>query len=84
MAVAILIHVIEETWSKGWNLRYWLTSLETACVEIHESGFVIERLVEPRPNEEAAEVNPETYERLLREPDFITFRLLPIVDRVPY
>jgi ubiquinone/menaquinone biosynthesis C-methylase UbiE len=39
--------VIEETWSKGWHLRYWLTPLETTCTEIYEAGFVIERLVEP-------------------------------------
>lgn len=69
--------VIEETWSKGWHLKYWLTSLEDTCAEIHAAGFVIERLVEPRPTKEVADVNREEYERLRTEPGFIAFRLLP-------
>jgi SAM-dependent methyltransferase len=69
--------VIEETWSKGWRLRYWLTPLESTCAEISAAGFVIERLVEPRPVGEAAQINPEEYARLHREPGFIAFRLLP-------
>lgn len=69
--------VIEETWSKGWRLRYWLTPLEATCAEIHEAGFVIERLVEPRPVSDAARIDAETYARLQREPGFIAFRLLP-------
>jgi SAM-dependent methyltransferase len=69
--------VIEETWSKGWRLRYWLSPLEATCAEINEAGFVIERLVEPRPVGDAATINPEEYARLQREPGFIAFRLLP-------
>ena len=70
--------VIEETWSKGWHLRYWLTSLESTCAEIHESGFVIERLVEPRPTNGAAEIDEGEYARLQTEPGFIAFKLLPV------
>jgi ubiquinone/menaquinone biosynthesis C-methylase UbiE len=69
--------VIEETWSKGWHLRYWLTSLETTCSEIREAGFVIERLIEPRPTKDAAQIDPDEYARLQSEPGFIAFRLLP-------
>lgn len=71
--------IIEETWSRGWHLRYWLTSLETTCAEFHEAGFVIERLIEPRPTIGAAAINPEEYARLQTEPGFIAFRLLPVV-----
>jgi SAM-dependent methyltransferase len=70
--------VIHETWSKGWSVRYWLAPLETTCEEISAAGFVIERLLEPRPVPEAADIDREEYERLTREPrGFIAFRLQP-------
>ena len=36
--------VIRETWSRGWNVRYWIAPLERTCEELFEAGFVIERL----------------------------------------
>jgi len=69
---------IQETWSKGWSVRYWLASLETTCEEIFAAGFLIERLLEPRPLPEGARVDPEEYELLTREPrGFMAFRLRP-------
>jgi ubiquinone/menaquinone biosynthesis C-methylase UbiE len=69
---------IRETWSKGWTVRYWLTPLEKTCEEIAAAGFVIERLLEPRPVPEAAAVDPEEYQQLAREPrGFMAFRLRP-------
>jgi hypothetical protein len=57
-------------------VRYWLAPLERTCEEIFVAGFLIERLVEPRPVPEAAAIDPGKYERLVREPrGFIAFRL---------
>ena len=72
--------IIEETWSKGWHVRYWLSPLERTCEEIGQSGFLIERLLEPRPTTEAGALNADEYERLRREPGFMTFRLVPKVE----
>ena len=70
--------VIEERWSKGWQLRYWLLPLEQTCEELNAAGFLIERLLEPRPAEEAAELLPEHYQRLIREPSgFLSIRAIP-------
>jgi SAM-dependent methyltransferase len=70
--------VIEETWSKGWAVRYWVAPLEATCEEFFAAGFLIERLLEARPVPEAAGVDPGRYERLAREPrGFMTFRLRP-------
>jgi SAM-dependent methyltransferase len=70
--------VTRETWSRGWAVRFWLTPLETTCEEIFKAGFVMERLLEPRPVPEAAAVDPRHYDQLQREPrGFIAFRLLP-------
>jgi SAM-dependent methyltransferase len=72
------VRIVQETWSKGWSVRYWLAPLETTCEEIRAAGFVIERLLEPRPDPEAAAIDAEEYERLAREPrGFIAFRLAP-------
>jgi SAM-dependent methyltransferase len=72
------VRTVQETWSKGWALHYWLAPLETTCEEIFEAGFVIERLLEPRPVPEAAALDPEEYQRLAREPrGFLAFRLRP-------
>lgn len=70
--------VIEETWSRGWHVRYWLTPLEQTCEELHDAGFLIERLLEPRPTKHAAIIDQEKYERLTREPTgFIAIRAVP-------
>jgi ubiquinone/menaquinone biosynthesis C-methylase UbiE len=70
--------VIEETWSTGWHLRYWLTPLETTCEELHHAGFHIERLWEPRPQASAAVLDAEEYALLQREPrGFIVVRAVP-------
>ncbi|MCN0180307.1 class I SAM-dependent methyltransferase [Salinispora arenicola] len=72
------VRIVEETWSRGWQVRYWLAPLERTCEELHEAGFLIERLVEPRPTAEAAHVDRDRYERLLREPiGFLAIRALP-------
>jgi SAM-dependent methyltransferase len=72
------VRTVQETWSKGWTLRRWLMPLETACEEFFAAGFLIERLLEPRPIPEAARVDPGEYALLTREPrGFMAFRLRP-------
>jgi SAM-dependent methyltransferase len=72
------VRVIEEVWSRGWRVRYWLAPLEQTCEELFEAGFLIERLQEPRPTAEAAEINSDDYERLTREPTgFLAIRAVP-------
>lgn len=71
------VRIVEETWSKGWELRYWLAPLQQTCDEVFRAGFLIERLVEPRPTSEAADIDPEDYERLQRAPGFLALRLVP-------
>jgi len=69
--------VVHETWSRGWQVRYWLTPLEQTCEELREAGFLIERLLEPRPTPEAADLDQEKYNRLMREPTgFLAIRAI--------
>jgi SAM-dependent methyltransferase len=70
--------LIRETWNAGWQVSYWTVPLETICEEIHQAGFVIERLVEPRPAAETALLDPDRYAKLTREPaGFLALRLRP-------
>ncbi|MCP2623788.1 class I SAM-dependent methyltransferase [Mycolicibacterium smegmatis] len=70
--------VVEETWSRGWNVRYWLAPLERTCSELRDAGFLIEELREPRPTEEAASRDPQAYQRLAQAPEgFMTIRAVP-------
>lgn len=70
--------VVEEVWSRGWQVRYWLSPLEQTCAELRETGFLIERLIEPRPRPEAAAMNADAYRRLTSEPTgFLAIRSIP-------
>lgn len=70
--------VIEEIWRRGWQVRYWLTPLQQTCDELHAAGFLIERLMEPRPTAHAAEIDADDYHRLSREPTgFIAIKAIP-------
>jgi SAM-dependent methyltransferase len=72
------VRVVHETWSTGWQVRYWLMPLQLTCEEIYQAGFLIERLVEPVPEYETGGLGPEGYDSLTREPrGFMAFRLVP-------
>jgi hypothetical protein len=55
-----------------------MTPLEQTCEELFEAGFLIERLLEPRPRPAAALIDRDDYEQLQREPrGFIAIRARP-------
>lgn len=65
----------EETWSCGLLHRYWRQPLQRWTEEFTAAGFVIEHLVEHRPDPAMASRHPREYDQLSREPCFIAFRL---------
>ncbi len=70
--------VVEERSSRGWRFRRWLMPLERTCEELHEAGFLIERLTEPRPSAQAVDTDRDRYGHLLREPKgFLAIRAVP-------
>ena len=56
-------------------MPFWRVSLTTLCDEFSQAGFFIDRLLEPQPVPEAAEIDPKTYRELMEQPGFIAFRL---------
>jgi len=65
-----------ERWRSGWRLQAWRVPLGQLTEEFAAAGFLIERLVEPKPLPRMRELAPEVYQRLMHEPRFILFRLL--------
>src|SRR5690606_5630056 len=53
----------------------WRLPLTALCEEFADAGFVIERLLEPRPTEAARTIDPRRFEELDTRPGFIVFRL---------
>ncbi|MEZ4424004.1 MAG: class I SAM-dependent methyltransferase [Gemmatimonadota bacterium] len=49
-------------------------SLEETLTPLLDAGFVLERIVEPRPTEEFARADPRHYEELSRRPCFLCVR----------
>ena len=49
-------------------------SLGAVAQSLAGTGFVIERIVEPRPTEEFLRADPKDYEELMREPGFLCLR----------
>jgi SAM-dependent methyltransferase len=74
------VRIAEEHWGGALDMdvRFWLEPLDVTCAAIADAGFLIERLVEPRPDAAAESLTPGSHERLTREPrGFIAFRLRP-------
>jgi 2-polyprenyl-3-methyl-5-hydroxy-6-metoxy-1,4-benzoquinol methylase len=68
--------LVEETWQADWHVTYWRQPLEAWCQEFFDAGFLIERLVEPRPAATMGERYPDDRDRLERSPGFIAFSLV--------
>ena len=73
-------HVLEtDAWamlSGRHQVQYWREPLSYLSVAATDSGFVIQRLVEPRAPEIMRERWPEEYDKLAQRPGFLALRLL--------
>jgi len=57
------------------SIRYQRMSLETILNEVLSAGFILERLVEPRPADALREINQAAYDNLTRNPSLLALRL---------
>lgn len=67
---------VSEEWNDGWAVRFWRQPLSAWCDEFREAGFLIDRIVEPLPQEAMRSADPAAFERLTRSPGFIVFSLV--------
>lgn len=54
----------------------WSMPVGQISKAIHDAGFLIEQIVEPKPLEELKDIEPMTYYRLSKLPEFIIFKLI--------
>ena len=66
---------IIDAWGKD-TVNMWTMPISEISKYIHEAGFLIEQIVEPRPMEEMREIKLGSYNRLSKVPEFIIFKLL--------
>lgn len=62
--------VVDE-WKWVGRVEFYRRSLTELVSSVIESGFVIERLVEPAPSGSLRRQDPEAWERLIRQPQFL-------------
>ncbi len=55
-------------------------SLTTITEALFNSGFVIERIIEPKPTKEFEKANKKTYDELMKFPSFICFKAIKKTD----
>jgi SAM-dependent methyltransferase len=59
------------------RVRFYRRPMGRIVNDLAEAGFVIERMEEPEPTEAFRQLNPERYEAILRQPEFVFFRARP-------
>ncbi|MEO8577355.1 MAG: class I SAM-dependent methyltransferase [Gemmatimonadales bacterium] len=63
-------HVVDH-WDWVGNVEFYRRSLTEIVSSVIESGFTIEKLVEPAPTEEFRLAKPDSYTRLMQQPEFL-------------
>ncbi len=69
---------VEEVWSGIGRVRFHHRSLTSIVEALADAGFLIERMVEPRPTEAFRAADPGGFERLERFPAFLLIRALKV------
>jgi len=73
------VSLVDDVWRRDgvdYTVRFWREPLTTLCAAATDAGFLIERLVEPAPDESMRELWPDDWATLQREPAFLLLRLL--------
>lgn len=70
--------LVSDAWrgfgSETMPVPFYRRPLSAITNALSDSGFVIERLIEPQPTAEFRQADPEAYQQLMVQPGFIAFR----------
>jgi SAM-dependent methyltransferase len=69
---------VSEVWVQPYPVTFWRRPLSAATGAVSEAGFVIDRLVEARPNPELETQDPIAFQELTTGPFFMHLRLRPV------
>ncbi len=67
-------HVVDH-WDWVGDVEFYRRPLSEVVAAVVDSGFVIEKLVEPVPVAEFRALSPESWEGLMRQPEFLILRV---------
>ncbi len=65
--------LVEEEWKLG-TVQFYRRPMSAIVNALTESGFCIERMLEPHPTPEYQQADPSEYEQLMRFPHFVVIR----------
>ena len=68
---------VSEVWVKEHTVTFWRRPLTAATDAVSQAGFLIDRLVEARPNPELEMRDPSSFQELNAGPFFMHLRLRP-------
>lgn len=68
------IEPLQDYWSWVGSVRFFRRPLTRITGAITDAGFVIERLVEPLPDDTFRAAKPDSYERILKHPEFLLIK----------
>jgi SAM-dependent methyltransferase len=69
-------HVVDH-WDWVGRVEFFRRSLTEIVASINDAGFVIEKLVEPIPSEEFRITKPDSWARLMNQPEFLIILAKP-------
>jgi SAM-dependent methyltransferase len=70
------VQPVEEEWKGIGRVRFFRRSFTAICDALADARFPVERLVEPVPTQAFRATKPESYQRLLRRPEFLIVRAI--------
>jgi SAM-dependent methyltransferase len=79
------IELLEDEWTMGEEeikVQFYRIPLSKMLQPLIDNGFCIERILEPEPTDEFKEKLPESYERLLKRPNFLFIRARKLNNRM--
>ncbi|MCR6482600.1 GrpB family protein [Amycolatopsis sp. OK19-0408] len=70
------LELLEDEFPPGNQVRFYRRPLSWTFTAVREAGFEVDRLVEPMPLPETADVDPKWTENLRTKPRFLYFRVV--------
>jgi hypothetical protein len=71
------MELLEDEWTMGEDkikVHFYRRPLNKMLQPLIDNGFLIENILEPEPTKEFKEQAPESYKKLLKQPNFLFIR----------
>jgi len=67
------VDLLEDEWEIG-KIKFYRRPLAAISRDLEMAGFDIEQILEPQPTEDFKRINPQTYEKHMKQPLFLVVR----------